>query len=78
MAKDQSMMPFISTYWPHLLVGLFVYVVTYLFFDRSRPSQAKSEAAGLGPDPRKRQENCDNDDAENDDSDDVSDTVLHK
>jgi hypothetical protein len=27
MPPNQSMMPFINAYWPHLLAGLFVYVL---------------------------------------------------
>ena len=36
MAVDSSMMPFLATYWPHLMGCIFVYVLTYLWFDRSK------------------------------------------
>jgi hypothetical protein len=57
---------------PHLLASLFVYVFTYLFFDRSRPLSTKTAAAKPSPEPKKRQEKCDNDDGDAGDSDDVS------
>ena len=70
MAKDQSMMPFLSAYWPQILVGLFVYVLTYLFFDRSKARKI-STVDSLRPEPKKRQENCDNDGDESVDSEEV-------
>ena len=70
MAKDQSMMPFLSAYWPQILVGLFVYVLTYLIFDRSKARKI-STVEPYRVEPKKRQENCDNDDDEAGDSEEV-------
>jgi hypothetical protein len=71
MATDAtSMMPFITTYWPHLLAGLFVYVLTYLFFDRSRSSGDKTETENRDQTrteevrTKKRREDCDEDSCE--------------
>jgi hypothetical protein len=60
MVVDSRMMPFLATYWPHLMGCLFIYVLTYLWFDRSKDQpqsnrgQSQSDRGQMRPEVNKK------------------------